>query len=78
MSKRQVFFDHRRERGDDGRIFKAGPRKPNHLKRTFKLSASMCIIYHIDDPKQRLVVKRTVAQQAMAADNKWRYKNKGK
>ena len=77
MAKRQTVFDHRRERGDDGRIFVAGPRKENHRKKPFKLNSSMCQVYCLDDPSMILTISKTKAKELLTANNRWRYLKKG-
>jgi hypothetical protein len=78
VGKRQVFFDHRKERNDDGRIFKKGPRKDNHRKMPFRLAHNMAVVYHTSDKRgTRIIVERTVAEGLTKADNQWRIHKKG-
>lgn len=73
----QQFFNSSEERGDDGRIFKAKPNRGNHLKRSYKLHDTMCVIYNVKEPKLRITIKKSQAKEVLSQDSAWRYYKKG-
>lgn len=77
MARRQTTFDHRKERGEDGRVFVSGPRRENHLKRKFTLGSNMCMVYCLDDPSLTLTITKAKAKQLLTDSNRWRYLKKG-
>ena len=78
MGKRcQQFFNSSEERGNDGRIFKTRASKGNHLKKSYKLHDSMCVIYNIKDRTLKVHLKKSQAKEVLAQDSTWRYHKKG-
>tara|TARA_R110001592_G_scaffold158191_2_gene389268 strand:+ start:1126 stop:1356 length:231 start_codon:yes stop_codon:yes gene_type:complete len=74
---RQVFFNPREESKPEGRIFKSGANKGNHLKSSYKLQEHMCVIVSARDPKLKITLSKVKAKEALSKDSTWRYHKKG-